>query len=223
MKNNVYFIGAHPDDLIGAAALFLELSRRPNDFNLHVIDFTRGELGLADRVTPEETARIRIAEEHQACALLGIEPIFLAEHDGESYAGREACQALAAIFARTPPRAVITHWPVDVHLDHVMCHAAVCRGLQLAGQQPEMYFFEESIQTRSMPVRYYFPFPQELMDRKTELVRCYACQNGQDDMAERKILEAVYHGRQCGQPYAEPYGCALPHMAGSSTLFDLLV
>jgi LmbE family N-acetylglucosaminyl deacetylase len=220
LKDNIYFIGAHPDDLIGAAALMLRLSRQPDNFTVTVIDFTRGEGGLEGRFSPEETARIRTEEEYKACSLIGTEPISLGEYDGDSYASRQVCESLAAIFTQKQPRAVITHWPVDTHIDHVMCYAAVRKGLQLAGSIPEMYFFEESIQTRSMLVRYYFQFGQELMDRKTELVRCYASQNDRDEMAQRKIIEARYHGWQCDKSYAEPYGCALPYMAGAPSVFN---
>ncbi|OQA84300.1 MAG: GlcNAc-PI de-N-acetylase [Lentisphaerae bacterium ADurb.Bin242] len=218
--NHLYFIGAHPDDLIGSAALALKASRRTGLFELHVMDFTRGELGLAGRFSEEETAKIRTGEEYNACSILGIEPVFLGErNNGKACAGRDICESIAAIFRANPPRAVITHWPVDTHIDHIMCYAAVCKGLHFAQFQPEMYFFEESIQTRSMPVRYYLPFDQEIMDLKTKLVRCYASQNDRDEMAQRKILEARYHGWQCGKPYAEPYGSALPFLPGQTSLF----
>ena len=217
--NNVYFIGAHPDDLMGPAALAFTLARR-QDFAVRVVDLTRGEAWLGWRgMFHGEAAAVRTAEEEKACALLGVEPAFLGEIDGEAYANRGVCERLAAIFQAEPPRAVVTHWPINSHVDHVMCYAIVCGAMRLTGMSPEAYFYEES-QSSSMPVRHYLPFGQELMDRKVALCRCYPSQvDGDDALAVRKTLEARYHGYRCGAPYAEPYGSALPEMAGKTTIF----
>lgn len=219
----VYFIAAHPDDMIGPAALALTLSENDR-FQIHVVDYTRGGKGLAGQ-SVEATERIRTAEEMKVCALLGVKPVFIDEPDGSACAGAASCEKLVALFRQEPPRAVITHWPLDEHADHVMCYAAVMNAIRLAGlkRRPELYFFEESIQTRSMPIRYYLPFGQKMMDRKLALVRCYACQNDGDQMAERKLGEAKYHGWKTPQQgYAEPYGAFFPHLPGQKTIFDEL-
>lgn len=220
---HVYFIGAHPDDMIGMAALAFAVSTNAR-FRVHVVDLTRGGAGLAG-VSTGETCRVRSAEERKACALLGVEPVFLEEPDGAACAGRGTCEKLAALFRAAPPRAVITHWPVDEHMDHVACYAVVMNAIRFARlpRRPELYFFEESIQTRSMPVMFYFPFGQDLMDRKSEFVRCYSCQNPGDGETRRKILEAKYHGwKSAAAPYAEPYGAFYPRMPGARTIFDEL-
>ena len=221
---HIFFIGAHPDDMIGCAALALKLHQCFADrFALHVADYTRGENGMGSAVSMNDAAAIRTREEQAACAMLEIEPIFLGErNDHRACAGREICEATAEIFRRAPPRAVITHWPLDTHPDHVMCYAATVRALDFADCRPEMYFFEESIQTRSMPVRFYLPFDAAMMRCKAEFIRRYASQNADDNLVERKTVEARYHGWQCGTPFAEPYGAALPKCAGLTTLFDEL-
>ncbi len=221
MNDNIYFIGAHPDDLIGsAAAAFLF---KAQGFAVHVVDYTRGERGLrAQGVPMDECARIRIAEEENACGLLGVQPIFLPEIDGEAYVARETVAALKALFVAAPPRAIFVHWPVDVHPDHVQCHAAVVAAMRDARMAPEVYFFEESKQTRSMPVIYYVPFGQDIMDKKLALCRCYACQNTNDRIAQRKLAEAQYHGWKAGYPYAECFGCARPIVPQTTSVLDAL-
>ena len=224
MSEHIYFIGAHPDDLIGSAgSAFLA---KEHGFVVHVIDLTRGERGLMWTKPPtdmETCSRMRLEEERHACALLGVEPVYLDEIDGEAHAGAEAVKKLADIFRREPPRAVFTHWPVDCHVDHVMCFAVVRGAMREASCEPEVYGFEESIQTRSMPVAYYVPFGQEVMDRKLALCRCYVCQNVNDRMATRKLAEAQYNGWKCGRPFAECFGtCQIP-LPGAPCVRDELV
>ena len=65
-REAVFLVGAHPDDTEGFAATAF-LLRKTHD--LHVIDLTRGELGLGMAGLKDgSTARIRMAEESAACA-----------------------------------------------------------------------------------------------------------------------------------------------------------
>lgn len=221
MKETIYFFNAHPDDLIGSAGVALRLANTGR-YALEVIDLTRGERGLAAAGVPmAECAKLRAAEEEQACALLGVKPRFLGEIDGEAFASRETCRAAAELFRAAPPRAVFTHWPVDRHPDHTICYAVVIRALELAGITSELYCFEESIQTTSMPIRHYVVLDAAVMARKLDLIRCYACQNPNDEMAERKWTEARYHGWKAGCEFAECYGSPTPPL-GRRTLLDEL-
>ena len=96
-------ICAHPDDLPGCAGTAFLLRDR---FELHVIDFTHGELGGGG-------AAGRTKEEERACALLGAHLHWLSNIDGSAFASKEACAELEAVLADIRPRAVITHWPRD--------------------------------------------------------------------------------------------------------------
>lgn len=218
MKKHVYFVNAHPDDLIGSAGLAFILAERP-EFQLHVVDFTRGERGLGNRVTMEECGAMRTREEFAACAMLGVEPVFLGEIDGESCAPKETCERLADLFRKEPPDVVVTHWPVDRHIDHVMCSAAALNALRFAGMKPEVYFFHETHQTVAMPFMHYAGFGQRIMDRKAQMCRTYVCQHG-DAMAERKTCEARFMGWKSGAPYAEGFGSFRAPLSGGHSIFD---
>lgn len=222
MKESVFFIAAHPDDLIGAAGAALLLAESGR-YALHVVDLTRGELGLSGRgFASEECASLRVEEEKRACAMLGVAPEFLGETDGDAFASRECCGRLAGLFAAASPRAVFTHWPVDRHVDHIICHAVTMKALNMAGINPEVYFYEESVQTIAMPAHVYLPFDRRIMERKTELVRMYACQNEGDAMAQRKLCEARYHGWKAGADFAECFGAyRTPGTEGRTIFFDL--
>lgn len=206
MKKTVCIVNAHPDDLIGSAGLAFMLAES-GGYDLKIIDFSRGERGLSQHgVSMEECAAKRTQEELEACAMLGVQPVFLHEIDGAIYAPQSTCQELAEIFRETQPCAVFTHWPVDRHTDHVMCGAATFAALRISGIKPEVFFHHHPHQTMNMPFLHYACFGQHIMDRKYELVRKYVCQDGAG-MAERKLCEAKFFGWKAGRtPYAEAFG-----------------
>lgn len=73
----VAFVCAHPDDLAGCSGAAFLLAER---FDVRVIDFTRGEYGLGEAGYRDGScAKMRMAEERAACAMLGTEPYFLCE------------------------------------------------------------------------------------------------------------------------------------------------
>ena len=167
----------------------------------------------------EQCAAMRTEEELAACGMLGVKPVFLNEIDGESCAPRETCVQLAELFRKNPPYAVFSHWPVDRHIDHVMCGAATLNALRFAGLKPEVYFPHHPHQTVAMPFMHYVGFGQRIMDLKAALCRKYVCQSG-EQMAERKICEARFFGWKSGAPFAEGYGSYHAPISGGHTLFD---
>ena len=219
VKEHIYFVNAHPDDLnagLGLALILKDLAQ----YQLHIIDFTKGERGLKEEgVGLDECAAIRIKEETSVCAELGVKPVFLREIDGDSFACRETCNELAAVFRAEVPKAVITHWPLDIHQDHVMCAAATTNAIRLAEIQPELYFYRQSMQSRHMPEDYFIPFGREIMDRKCELLKLYACQKG-EEIASRQRLENTCNGIHNHVEFAECFAAwALP-LPGQPCFFE---
>ena len=213
-RETIVFSGGHPDDLIGSLGLALLLKDR---FDLHVVDLTRGEAGWGGH-SYEETARVRTAEEEAVCAALGATPHFLGEIDADAYAGRETCARAAELFRALRPRAVIAHWPLDVHADHIMSTAATIKALKLAGLDPEVYFFEETFQSMFFPAIHYVDV-SSVFERKVELIRLYACQNGGDGLVRNKTEDAVFRGNQFHVARAEAYAPYRPARAGERCLF----
>lgn len=217
MKKNVWFFNAHPDDLNAGLGLALVLSELPG-YQVHVCTYTRGEGGLrAEGVGLEECAAMRTAEERNVCAGLGVEPRFMPEkNDGTCAAGIESCRIIAGWLRETPPAAVITHWPVDIHADHVMCAAAVHKALSLLKAPAELYFYRQNRQCRNFPEDFYFPFDERIMDKKCELLKLYECQNGAE-IARRERTEDTYNGYRCHAPFAECF--ASYQLPGEGTFF----
>lgn len=221
MSEHVWFFNAHPDDLNASLGLALVLSKLPG-YQIHVADFNRGERGLEEQgVSMAECGAIRTAEEEAVCAGLGVKPLFLPEIDGESFASRESCMLIESMLRETEPAAVITHWPVDIHSDHVMCGAAVIRAVRKSRLPIELYFYRQNKQCRNFPQDIYFPFDSDIMDSKCELLKLYACQNGAE-IADRERCEDRYNGYRCGAPFAEVYASFQKPLPAAENFFTKL-
>ena len=201
-RESIVFVGAHPDDTEGFAATAFLLRE---NYDLHVVDLTRGELGLGAKGRDDgSTAKIRMAEEAKACALLGAQCHFLDEVDGTAYASEKSVNRLAELFRALKPRAVFTHWPIDEHIDHVQCWAVVTHALHRAklAVAPERYFFEVLLsQTRNFTPVYRVDVTRTIGD-KAKLLRCYVCQNANDELAREKLEQAAFRGREMNPPVA---------------------
>lgn len=197
-KPAVVFVGAHPDDTEGFAGTAFLLA---GDYDVHVIDFTRGERGLGEAGYRDgSTAKLRMAEERRAMKFLGATVHFLDEIDGESNAPRAAAEAVFSIIAGTKPVAVFTHWPVDTHPDHVQTSAAVVWALAACRRRrirvPELFYYEVlPEQTRLFPPLYYVDVTAT-MGRKLKLLRMYKCQNADDELALAKERDAARRGAE---------------------------
>lgn len=197
-KRTVFFIGAHPDDTEGFAGTAFLLAGR---YDVHVVDFTHGERGLGEQgYLDGTTAKLRTAEEGRAMEYLGASVHFLDEIDGESNAGREAAEAIAALVHELDPVAVFTHWPLDTHPDHVQTYAAVMWALSACerryGIVPELYFYEVlPEQTRLFPPLYYVDIT-DVIEKKLTLLRMYECQNEGDALAMEKKRNAADRGAE---------------------------
>ena len=204
MKKHVWFFNAHPDDINAGLALALVL-RDLEEYQIHIVDFTRGERGLSYKKVPmDECAKIRTAEEYAVCAELNTEPVFLPQIDGESLVTEEVCSIIEKYFKVEPPAAVITHWPVDIHADHIMCAGTVMRVLNRKKIDTELYFYRQNQQSRNIPEDVFFPFDEKIMEEKCRILKLYACQEG-ELIAKRQKIENACNGFHCKAEYAECY------------------
>ena len=146
---HIYFVNAHPDDLLAVIGTALKL-KATERYELHVVDASHGENGLPGVASQEECAMLRDAEERTVCSRLGTAPVWLHEHDGSSFASESSCRALAELYAESPPRAIFTQWPLDRHLDHMMAASIALNALRMASGNtrgvmkqgwPEVFFY----------------------------------------------------------------------------------
>jgi len=191
-RESIFFVGAHPDDTEGYAATAFLLRDK---YDLHVVDLTRGELGLGPAGLKDgSTAKRRVAEEQAACAYLGATPHFLHEIDGYACATKESVAALAKLLRKYKPKAVFTHWPVDQHCDHVQTAAVVAGALRDSGVKTERYFYEVLMcQTQNWHPIYSVDVTATITN-KQEMLRRYVCQNANDELVKEKTRQAAVRG-----------------------------
>lgn len=222
-KNTVAIICAHPDDLIACLG-FCHLAH--DIFDIHVIDFTHGERGCGEeKFRSGWTKAKRTAEEQAVCASIGATLHWLDEVDGEAYARPETVARLAAILKELAPRAVIAHWPLDIHGDHVMASAATLKALFLADIHPEIWFMEEAYQSKRFEADVLLDF-SPVADKVWESLRFYECQYRDGAMERRRrTLSELYGMRSADYAsgiLAEGFMRFVPPRQGERCIFDEL-
>lgn len=215
-RDAVLFVCAHPDDLGGCSGTAMRLAER---FDVHVLDYTHGERGLGEEGYRDGSVRkLRTQEETEACAIAGVTLHWFDEIDGEAGASIDAAHRLAKVFKALNPRALVLHWPIDTHTDHVMSAAAALKAVELAGMSPEVYFQEQPHQTRSFrPTRYVDI--SSVKARKDRLIMCYRCQ-WPEAMRVRKTEDARFRGREAGFEFAEAFGEMRGTVPSGKGIFD---
>ena len=193
-RDSVVFFAAHPDDTEGFAATAFLLKET---YDVYVVDFTGGERGCGEvKYLSGWTKAKRAEEEKAALAMLGTEPLYVGEVDGEACATPRAIQTMVRLLREIKPKAVFTHWPVDAHADHRSCAIAAIQAARSVDPRPELYFFEVLIaQTHNWhPI--YSVDVSSTMSLKQDLLRKYACQNENDELVQVKTRQAALRGSQ---------------------------
>ena len=223
---NIIFSSAHPDDITGSAGTMLRLKNR---HKIHMVDMTRGESGmLREKVSFDECAAIRTAEEEAVAKMLNADLHFLGEKDifGEGFAGREVCERAAKLIEELKPRAIFLNWPLDVHIDHVMSNAIIFKALDIAtkrsGYDTELYFHEHTVQTKGFNPDCFADIT-DVFEERNKLIRLYKCQNRNDFLVTCKTLDARFRGSRCNVMYAEAFVAFYPEkLRTRPTIFDEL-
>ena len=183
-KERVLFLAAHPDDIISSVGTCLLMREK---FEVHVVDFTHGERGLGEKgFLDGSTKATRMKEEESVCRAMGAKLHWLDQVDGDSWVTRETCAKLAKLIEELKPRAVFGHWPIDLHMDHMMSAATLQKAVRMTGYNGEYYFFEESYDSKGFPDVFYVDITS-VAKEKERIIRLYACQNTNDGMCVEEM------------------------------------
>jgi len=165
---------------------------------------TRGEGGVAGK-TAQEAADIRSAEAQKACQILKARPIFAGQIDGATEMTRAQVDAMTRLLSAERPDILLTHWPVDTHMDHQVASMLTIRAWMSLGSG-SLYFFEVDTgsQTEGFLANTYIDVTA-VLDKKKAALFAHVSQDGQGIWREHHEVMAQWRGREIGVPAAEAF------------------
>jgi LmbE family N-acetylglucosaminyl deacetylase len=108
-------LGGHPDDPeTGAGGLIAMLTQAGHEVIVGYATCFRGDR----KINGEPEADVRRREAAADCKVLGATPKFFSYAHEKMEADRETLQTISAWLDEVKPDIVITHWPLDTHLNH---------------------------------------------------------------------------------------------------------
>jgi LmbE family N-acetylglucosaminyl deacetylase len=233
MADVVLGVFAHPDDaeFLGAGTL-LRLARQ-HGWKVHVATMTPGDCGSAE-LAAAEISRIRRAEAAQAAALLRGEYHCLDQRDLLVMYNETTLERVTRLLRQVRPRIVLTHSPVDYHLDHEMT-STVVRAAAFAApipnflpgpdrpleRIPHLYYCDpvEGKDALGCEVRPAFCVDiSAVIEDKAALLACHASQrewllkhHGMDQYLQAMRDWGAVRGKLMGVKYAEGFRQHLGH------------
>lgn len=147
----VLCVVAHPDDMeYGASAAVARWTAR--GIQVGYLLLTRGEAGMPNR--PEETARLRAAEQRAACAAVGVDHLTMLEHpDGVLVYGLDLRRDICREIRRFKPDVVLSSgYQIDTpygfdQADHRATGLATLDAVRDAGNR---WVFPEQVETEGL-------------------------------------------------------------------------
>jgi LmbE family N-acetylglucosaminyl deacetylase len=203
-KLKIICVGAHPDDpesgCAGTLARYAALGHA-----VTVLYLTRGERGIRDTGL-EEAAKIRSAEAESACNLLGTKAAFFGQIDGDTRVTKEEVGKMSQWMATEKPDVVLTHWPVDTHMDHQVASLLAMRAYWSLREKPQIYYFEVNTgsQSRGFLPNTYVDI-SEVVGKKKAALLAHKSQDGESIWRQHHEAIAAWRGREIGVAAAEAF------------------
>ena len=197
-------VGGHPDDpesgCGGTLALFAAAGHRRVD---RLSDQRRA---WHRRQVAREAARIRTAEAQRACEILQATPIFAGQIDGATEFNADRIRAFIELLTNERADIVLTHWPVDTHIDHQIASLLAFRAWLAARQSFSLFYFEVNAgeQTRLfLPTEYVDITP--VRDQKKRALFAHVSQDGEAIYRDHHGPMEQFRGREIGVEAAEAF------------------
>ena len=199
----VVCVGAHPDDPeSGCAGTLVRYAAAGH--SVKIVYLTRGERGIEGK-SLAEAARIRTAEAESACRIIGATPVFFGQVDGATEATRTHVDAMTKLIAAERPDVMLTHWPVDTHMDHQVASLLATRAW-MSLRTPRLFYFEvnSGSQTEGFAPNAYVDVSAVLEKKKAALF-AHLSQDGRAVWREHHEIMAQWRGREMGVSAAEAF------------------
>jgi LmbE family N-acetylglucosaminyl deacetylase len=200
----VVCVGGHPDDPeSGCGGALVRYATAGH--NVVIVYLTRGERGIPGK-SLDEAARVRTAECEAACKIIGATPVFFGQIDGATEITHAHVDAMTKLLASHKPDVLLTHWPVDTHMDHQVGSILTIRSWMTLRPAPALYFFEvnSGSQTEAFLPNVYVDITAVVEQKKSALF-AHVSQDGQGIWREHHQIMAQWRGREIGVEAAEAF------------------
>jgi LmbE family N-acetylglucosaminyl deacetylase len=199
----VVCVGAHPDDPeSGCAGTLVRYAAAGHA--VKIVYLTRGERGIEGKPL-DDAARIRTAEAEAACRIIGATPAFFGQIDGATEATGAHVAAMTKLLAAERPDVLLTHWPVDTHMDHQVASLLATRAWMTL-RTPRLYYFEvnSGSQTEGFTPNAYVDVTS-VLEKKKQALFAHVSQDGRDIWRRHHEIMAQWRGREIGVTAAEAF------------------
>ena len=202
-KLSVVCIGGHPDDPESGCGGTLARYTAAGH-TVTIVYLTRGERGIEGK-SLDEAARIRTAESEAACRILGATPRFFGQIDGATELTHAHVDAMTKLVAASKPDLILTHWPIDTHMDHQVASLLAIRAW-MSVKSADLFFFEVNAgsQTEGFKPDAYVDI-SAVVEQKKRALFAHVSQGGEGIWREHHEIMAVWRGREYGVKAAEGF------------------
>jgi len=137
---------------------------------------------------------------------MGTKPAFFGQIDGDTRISGEEAGKVVKLVATEKPDIVLTHWPIDTHMDHQVASVLTMRACMVLSEKPQLYFFEVDTgsQSRGFLPNTYVDISETLEKKKAALF-AHKSQDGEGVWRQHHEIIAAWRGREIGVAAAEGF------------------
>jgi LmbE family N-acetylglucosaminyl deacetylase len=201
---NIVCIGGHPDDPESGCAGTLLLHAQAGS-KVSIVYLTRGEAGINGK-SHGEAAGIRTKEAKAAAAIIGADPYFAGQIDGDTQFNQREIKKLHELLTTLKPDVLYTHWPLDTHPDHQVASLLSIQCWLRMNRAFELYLFEVNSGSQSfqfMPTNYIDITTVE--NKKKEALLKHVSQYPEEIYSDHHHVMQQFRGREIGVKEAEAF------------------
>jgi LmbE family N-acetylglucosaminyl deacetylase len=201
---NIVCVGGHPDDPESGCGGTMILHAL-GGCKVSIVYLTKGEAGINGK-SHGEAADIRMKEAKAAASIIGADPYFAGQTDGDTLFNKSEIKKLQDLLNRLKPDILYTHWPLDSHPDHQVASLLSAQCWLRMDKSFELYFFEVNSGSQTyqfLPTHYFDITP--VVKKKEQALFKHVSQYPEEIYREHHHVMQIYRGREIGVTEAEAF------------------
>jgi len=201
---NIVCVGGHPDDPESGCGGTLALHAKAGS-KVSIVYLTKGEAGIQGK-SHDVSAGIRSKEARAAASVIGADPYFAGQIDGDAIFNKGEIKKLQDLLTGLKPDILYTHWPLDSHPDHQVASLLSVQCWMRMNKKFDLYFFEVNSGSQSfqfLPTHYIDITP--VVTIKEQALFKHRSQYPEEIYREHHHIMQQFRGREIGVKEAEAF------------------